>query len=249
MKTNLKINNFLKNNSSTILTIVGSVGVGITAVMAARDTIRAMRRIERRRICDFRELSTGEKIKLVAPCYIPTIVSGVSTVLCICGANKLNKNVQKSLTSAYVLLDQSYKEYKKSVQNVFGEEGHTHVIEDIADRKADEITVVEEKDTNVFFDYYSLEFFNSTISKIREAEKTANEMLKKYGQVSLRTFYSFIGEEVTQDDDLLGWSINAGKVYDYDKIQIDLSEVVRKDGTKYYVFDFVDAPTEDYLSM
>lgn len=244
MKPNLKINNFLKNNSSTILTAIGSIGVGVTAVISARDTIKAMKRIDEQKPID-----TKEKIKIAAPCYIPTAICGLSTILCICGANKLNKNVQKSLTSAYVLLDQSYKEYKKSVEEVYGEDGHTNVVKNIADRKAEESNIVKTEDTDIFFDYFGLQFFESNVSKIREAEKSANEILNTKGYVSLSTVYSLLGIDVVGTDSLLGWSYGAGKAYGYDHVEIEITPMEREDGKIQYILDFVSHPTEDYLHL
>lgn len=244
MQKNLKITNFLKNNSSTILTVVGSIGVGITAIMSARDTIKAIKRIDEKK-----PTNKKEKFKVAAPCYIPTVLTGLSTILCICSANKLNKNVQKSLTSAYVLLDQSYKEYKKSVENVYGEEGHKRVIEDVADRKAEESNMIQLSDNDLFFDFFSLQFFESKLSIIRKAEKAANEILESRGFVSVRDMYSLLGEPVAITDDLLGWSIGAGERYGYDHIEIDIIPSSRADGSGHYILDFIYAPTEDYLLL
>ena len=54
----------------------------------AKDTIKAMRRFE-----EEKPLTMKKKIKLAAPCYIPTIITGITTVLCICCSNKINKNM------------------------------------------------------------------------------------------------------------------------------------------------------------
>lgn len=255
MKRNLKFNNFIKNNSGTTLTVVGSIGVCITAIMAARDTVKAMKRIEDERnsfrqvYSQYVELETKDKIKIAAPCYIPTVISGVATILCICSANKLNKNVQKSLTSAYMLLDNSYREYRKSVQDVYGEESDQRVIEKTADRKAEETKLTKQDDTDVFFDYFSLQFFNSKLSTVKNAEIVANDILQNEGNVSLRTLYSLMGQDIIGTDDLLGWSIGAGKEYGYERVEIDITPMTRGDGTTYYVIDFVNGPTEDYLRL
>lgn len=246
MKINPKINNFFKHNSPTILTAVGCVGVGITAIMAARDTVKAIKRINYERGYQLKEFNTKEKIKIAAPCYIPTVLSGLSTMLCICGANKLNKNMQKSLTSAYVLLDQSYKEYRNSVREVHGDDGDIAVIKNISDKRVAKLNTDED---DVFFDFFSLQFFNSSLPKMYEAERAANEILQSHGYISLKTVYSLIGEDIIGTDDLLGWSIGAGKEYGYDRITLNTDEMTREDGTKYYILDFGDAPTEDYLRL
>lgn len=247
MKINSRINNFFKHNSPTILTAVGCVGVGITAIMAARDTVKAIKRINYERGYQLKEFNTKEKIKIATPCYIPTVLTGLSTMLCICGANKLNKNMQKSLTSAYVLLDQSYKEYRNSVREVHGDEGDIEVIKNISNKKVAELNI--DGNDDIFFDFFSLQFFNSSLPRIYEAEKAANEILQSHGYISLKTVYSLIGEDIIGTDDLLGWSLGAGEVYDYDRVELNTHEMIREDGTKYYVLDFGTSPTEDYLHL
>lgn len=242
-------NNIIKKNSSTILTIIGSVGVGITAIMSARDTVKAIHRINYERGFHYdRELETKEKIKVAAPCYIPTIITGLSTILCVYSANKINKDVQKSLAGAYMLLDRSYKEYRNSVKEVYGKDGELSIIRNIADKKVDELESADENE-DAFFDFTSLQFFNSTLSKIHEAEKAANEIMQTHGYVSLGTLYYLMGKDSTEHDEMIGWSIGAGKLYDYDHVELDVQEMIGKDGMKYYVVDFMDTPTDDYMTV
>lgn len=246
---NININSFLKKNSSTILTIIGSVGVGITAIVSARDTVRAIKRINYERGFHTRELNKKEKIKIAAPCYIPTVITGLSTILCVCGANKLNKNTQQSLATAYMLLDNSYKEYRKSVEETYGEEGELAVAKNLANKKIEELGPMNEDEDNAFFDLNSLQFFSSSLSKIREAEKAANEIMRTHGCVSLGTLYYMMGKDSTEYDELEGWSVGAGKLYGYDRVELDIQETTSKDGGKYYVVDFMDAPTDDYMQV
>ena len=243
-----------KINSPTILTVVGSIGVGVTAVMAVRDTVKAMKRIEDESNSIFTPvglipLTKKEKFKIAAPCYIPTIISGVSTILCICGANKMNKDIQQALTGAYVMLDQSFKEYRNAVKKVYSEEGERKVASELANK---EIKLIDENAEDLFFDFYSLRFFNASLSIIREAEQKANEILKTQGCISLRTVYALINEDLVDPcvlDDSIGWSIAAGKMYGYDNIEIKVEQTMADDGQKYYIIDFMDGPTEDYWQM
>ena len=253
MKKQFNINNFVKNNSSTILTVIGSIGVGITAIMAAKDTVKAVKRLEKEHWYYengehyyVKNIPMKTKLKVATPCYIPTMITGVSTILCVCGANKLNKNAQKSLASAYILLDKSFKEYRDSVKEVYALEGDRRVVENIISKKAEETHPTDEED--VFFDFYSLNFFNSDLATVREAEKLANEVLQTQGYISLSDVYSLMGETNNQANDLLGWSMWAGRIYDYDSIKIDVQEMVKEDGSKYYIIDFPDGPTDDYMN-
>ena len=255
MKRHFNINNFLKDNSSTILTVVGSIGVGITAIMAAKDTVKAVKRLEKEhwyyengKNYYIKNIPLKKRIKVAGPCYIPTILTGVSTILCICGVNKLNRNVQKSLTSAYIMLDQSFKDYRKSVNEVYGDDGESNIVKNMVEKKAEELYPTEQ-DEDVFLDFHSLQFFNSDLSTISEAEQTANEILQTRGYISLKDIHALMGENTVGTEESLGWSIGAGRMYGYDKIKIDIDEMTREDGGKYYIIDFVDGPTDDYMSL
>lgn len=242
------MNKFLKNNSSTILTVVGSAGVIVTAIMSARDTLKARKRIQYQRGYQDKEFNIKEKIKIAASCYIPTVISGVSTILCICGANKINKNVQKSLTSAYVLLDQSYKEYKNSVRDIYGEDGVMKVTQNIVDKRREESSILEQPDGEILvFELFDMRFFNSSLSSLESIEEAANEILSRHGYLSLNDLHAMLNLGPTDTGNMLGWSIDAGKRNGYERIEIQLTKTTRADGMECYILDFADGPTADYL--
>ena len=164
------------SKTSTILTIVGAVGVVVTAVLAAKAAPKAEKMLAKAEIESETELTTFEKVKTVAPAYVPAVVAGTSTIACILGSNLLNKRAQASLASAYALLDSSYKEYKKKVDEFYGEgtdekiqEELTHdAIEDLDEHVADDKMVL-------FWDFNSMQYFRSTVEKA-----TADDGLECY---------------------------------------------------------------------
>ena len=123
---------YLKKHSSTILTCIGAMGVIGTAVTAVRATPKAIRLIEQTEYEKGEELTKLEIVKLAGPAYIPSILIGASTITCIFGANALNKRQQAALVSAYALVDNSYKEYRAKVKELFGEEADIKIREAIA---------------------------------------------------------------------------------------------------------------------
>ena len=107
---------FLSRNGSTILTIMGGVGVVATSVMAVKATPKALQLLDKAEQEKGEKLTKLETVKVAAPVYIPTVLIGTSTLICVFGANVLNKHKQASLASAYALIDTSFKEYKKKVK-------------------------------------------------------------------------------------------------------------------------------------
>ena len=204
---------FLKRNSSTILTCFGAIGVVATAVAAAKATPKAMSLLAKAEQDKQDELTVLEKVKVAGPAYIPSVLIGASTITCIFGANVLNKRSQAAITSAYALLDNSYKEYKRKVQELH-ENIDQEVATSIAKEKYSEKDILENRDDGVLFlDFYSLQFFRSTMHDVLRAEQRLNDNLQSRGYVFLSEFYDDLGIVPTDHELDLGWSKRAGHDY------------------------------------
>lgn len=162
-------NTFLKRHSSTILTVIGAIGVGATAVIAVKDTPKALRIIDEAEQEKGEELTVKEKIITAGPVYIPAIAVGVSTIACIFGANALNKRNQAALMSAYALLDQSYKDYKRKVSDIYGEDADKKIIEEVTKEELEPRDNTDDTDdSNVvtIFDGTTMRSFESVLDRI-----------------------------------------------------------------------------------
>ena len=201
----MDIKRVLKRNSSTILTCIGAAGVIFTAVTAVKATPKATRLLDKVKEEKGEDLTTLEKIKVAGPHYIPSILIGAGTIACIFGANMLNKRDQASLMSAYVLIDNSYKEYKKKVEELYGDEAHKEVMSSIAkDKYTDDIHVSDDK--QLFYDEFSHRYFESTLEDVIKAEYNTNRQLQCNGVVYLNEYYEFLGLESSQVGADFGWS-------------------------------------------
>lgn len=162
-------NTFLKRNSSTILTTIGAIGVVATAVIAVKDTPKALRILDEAEHEKGEELTVKEKIVTAGPVYIPAIAVGISTIACIFGANTLNKRNQAALMSAYALLDQSYKDYKRKVSDIYGEDADKKIIEEVAKEELEpQDNTDDTDDSNVvtIFDGTTMRSFESVLDRI-----------------------------------------------------------------------------------
>lgn len=231
---------FWKKNSSAILTCIGAAGVVATTVLAVKATPKAMRLLEEAQKEKGEELTTVEVIKTAAPAYVPAAAAGVGTLACIFGANALNKRQQASLMSAYALLNTSYKEYKKHANQVFGDNASRQIEEAVAISNG--VIKKVEDSKNLFFDSFSMQFYNSTIEDVRKAEQEINDSLEKRGWVSLTEYYNLVGMPCTRADDELGWSTGAGYAYGYNRIKFEYED--GPNGSTIVVL--VTEPTPDY---
>lgn len=226
-----KLTHFVKRNSSTILTCVGGVGVVATAVMAVKATPKALRVIDIATEEKGEELTKMEKVKVAGPIYIPSIITGVGTLACIFGANALNKRQQAALISAYALLDNSYKEYKHKVQELYGNDAVEHIREELAKDKYVDSDIQMEDEMELFYDEFSERYFQSTKYKVQRAMYEINRTIQMGGGVTLNDFYREMDIEPVDYGNVLGWS-EGGNNEKYWQSWIDFTyhEVVMDDG-------------------
>lgn len=155
----------LKNSSPTILTCIGAIGVVATTVMAVKATPKALAIIEQAKEEKGEELTKREVINVAGPLYVPTVITGVSTIACILGANILNKRSQAALVSAYALLDNSYKEYIKKTEELYGDGADAQIREELAKENYVEGMIVP-KEEELFFDFQTLQYFRAPMDEV-----------------------------------------------------------------------------------
>ena len=242
----MNANLFLKRNGSTILTVLGGAGVVATAVTAVKATPKAIKLIEVYEEQKGENLTTIEKVKVAGPNYIPTILIGVGTIACIFGANVLNKRTQASLMSAYALIDNSYKEYKKKVAELYGDEMHKEVISSIAkDKYTDDIHVSDDK--QLFYDEFSHRYFESTLEDVIKAEYNTNRQLQCNGGVYLNEYYEFLDLEPITGGTELGWSSGILEShYRAEWIEFDHEKVILEDGLECCIITLRYEPVIDF---
>lgn len=220
---------FLRRNSSTILTCVGAVGVVATSVMAVKATPKALTLIEKAEEEKGEKLTKWETIKVAAPSYIPTVVTGAATIACIFGSNIISKRQQASLMSAYALLDNSYREYKKKVDEVYGEEAGEKVREEIAKDKYTGDGNLVDDDKELFYDFYSGRYFESTKEAVMWAQYETNKAMFVNCAVGLNEFYTLLGLDPRSEYEDLGWTCGQLEEmywhpwieFDHEKITLD----------------------------
>ena len=124
----------------------------------------------------------------------------------IFGANVLNKRTQAALTIEYALLDQSYKDYKNKVEELYGEEAERDVRTSIAKDKYAESDIEVGDDAQLFYDFYSGRYFESTMADVRAAEYELNRKIMLHNCAHLNDWYEELGLEPIDGGYAIGWS-------------------------------------------
>lgn len=243
-----KMNNWIKRNSATILTVTGAVGVVTTTVMAIKATPKALKALEGAEKEKGEELTRMEKAIVAAPSYIPTIVTGTASIVCILSANVLNKRSQAAITSAYALLDSSYKEYRNKVKDLYGDEASDLVREKVAKDHYEEADVEEDKNDGkqLFYDEFSKRYFRATNETVLRAEYEMNRILNECGGANLNEFYDMVGLDQVDYGEYLGWSsAQMYEMYWESWLYFNHTKTIAEDGTKFWIIDFTE-PFPEY---
>lgn len=248
--------NFIKRNSATILTFVGGIGVITTAALSVKATPKAVQLLEQAKKEKGEELTKTEVIKVAWKPYIPAVASGVGTLMCIFGANVLNKRSQAALVSAYAMIDSSYKEYKQKLKELYGEEAHEKIVDAIAAEKAKEVGVrapsfvdncVLYTDEScgapvLFYDEWSKRYFETTIEQVITAEYHLNRNFILRGFTVLNEFYDFLGIEPTKYGSELGWTVE-DEIY---WVEFNHRKVTLDDGLEVIIIETPWGPSTDW---
>lgn len=254
-----KTQQFLKRNSASILTYVSLVGVVATAVLAVKATPKAIKILEDEQNArsengnyDSSDWSITKKeiIQLTWQCYIPTAIMGTATIVCILGANILNKRNQASLISAYTLLNESFKKYRKAAISVYGEDADKNILAEVAKERwvhssgyglYDPST--DDSDKVLFYENFSNRYFTSTLSAVINAQYHINRNLVLRGYVTANEFYNFIGIGPIHCGDDFGWEINDMIEGGYEWLDFENCKTTLEGGMECYIISSMIEPT------
>lgn len=234
---------FVKKNSSNILTVATAAGMITTTILAVKATPKALELIkaeeDTRKITktttlyannqpyttevveEAPKLTPLEIVKVAWKPYVPAIAMGTLTLTCLFGMNYLNRKTQASLISAYAVLEKSYRQYREKCIEMYNADTDIDIKQKIA--KSNFYKNIEVEDgKELFFDYTSMQYFESTMDEVKEALDTINETLSDSGFVYLNDFYELLGIPLVDYGYNLGWFSDIGTLkLDYEKTELD----------------------------
>lgn len=215
----------LKKASPTILSILGTVGVVATAILAVKATPKSLERIEDvkrdKQPENGKKLAHMETIAACWQCYIPAAATGIATIGCILGANILNRHQQASLVSAYALVNRSFRDYKNKVKELCGQETYDKITESLMVERAEAPTISgsfsgkgfdfgeTDDQKHLFYDAFSKRYFEATFSDVLLAELHVNRNFAiNGGEIMVDEFYKFLGLDTPNELKGLSWFVS-----------------------------------------
>lgn len=245
---------FVKRNASTILSVLGVAGVIATTVTAVKATPKAMEFVKKAEEEKGERLSKWEKVNVAGVAYIPTALVGTATVACILGANLVSRRQQATLMSAYALLVRSYKDYKSKANELYGDDAGKQIREGIAKDKYTDDESLGADGKELFYDFYSGRYFESTKEHVMRAQYEVNRSLFVNYAVGLNEYYDLLGLKEKPEYEMLGWSCGQmEEMYGHPWIEFEHEEIILDgdseydEGLKCTIINIPLDPFVDYL--
>lgn len=249
----------LSKHSPEILIGVGIAGMITTTVLAVKATPKALKLIEqekearkadRERGVDEQfapdKISKKDIVKLCWKCYIPAVLTGTVSTVCLIGSNSVSTRRAAALTTAYKLSETALSEYKEKVIETIGEKKEK-VIREAIDKDHIEKNPVKNhevimtgKGTTRCYDKFAGRYFDSDIDHIKKAVNELNRSMLLHDYVSLNDFYDELGLPHTKLGNDLGWSILDGYM------DVEFSSHLCEDGTPCLAISYTLAPKYEY---
>lgn len=238
-----------KKHSPEILTGVGIAGMLTTVVLAVRATPKALRLIDEKKadIPEEEKLPRIEAVKAAWKVYVPAVLTGILSTVCLIGANSVNQRRNAAIAAAYSLSESALKEYREKVVETIGERKEQAIRDDIAKDRITENPVreviVSDRGSTLCYDSLSGRYFKSDIEKLRRIVNDLNRRMRDEMFISLNDFYCAVDNPdlgPTKLGDMLGWNIDKGY------IDLNFSSQLTTDGTPCLVLDYTVVPEYEY---
>lgn len=234
-----------KKHAPTVLTIIGTIGVGATTYLAARGGYRSAESLIVYRAMHGEEsLTPKEKVSAVWKHYIPAASTGFTTVALMITANTISVKRQAALIGAYAISERFLTAYKDKMIEQLGVDGEQQARAEIlrdtaAESYPQEISHIPEG-KSIFLDSLSGQYFPSDVETVRKAMNDTNQKCINEGYSSMNYFYSLIGARRTKIGEVIGW--NTDRMLD-----VVITEGLTTEGGQACVgLDYREQPTMEY---
>ena len=225
--------NLVTRNASDLL-LVGGIGCLIGgSLLGIKQTPKAIKILD-----ENKEKTKVEKIKKVAPLYVPTVVLtciGIAQIVC---SRNITKNKIAAITTAYTVSETAFKTYRNKVKEIVEPE----ISKVIEDQVAEETVkrnpignreVVMTPNANVLIlDSVSGRYFTGNVNDIENVVISLNKKMMSEMYMQLNDLYSEIGLPPIKIGCNLGWHI------DDDTIKIRFGSTIADNGDPCLVLDY-----------
>lgn len=228
---------FGSDNSPTLLTAVGVVGVVGTAVLASKATIKANEILK-----ENKWHTRKDAIRLTYRAYVPTALAGAATIACIVCANRVSLKRYAALAAGLAASDRALAEYKAAADKVLPKKEKAKLDKKVAQQRVDAVdtrTVVTADHEILFVDGITGQAFSSTIQKVDGAINQINHEILNADYAGLYLLQEHLGLQVSPYSYEVGWH-SGGEL-----LQVAKTAVKTQDDRPAILLDYKTVPTRN----
>lgn len=229
--------NLVAKNASDILLVSGVVSIFGGGLLAIRQTPKAIKILEKKK-----GETKGEKIKSVAPLYIPSVLlAGIGVTQIVCSRNITNNKIA-AMATAYTVSETAFKTYREKVKNIVEPEKFEEIKKEVASEKlkndpiSNKEVIIQAKGNTLIYDNMSGRYFRGNIDDVYHAVNVLNKKMMNEMNLQLNDFYSEIEIPPIKMGCYMGWSI------DRDMIDIRVGSSIADNGEPCLVLDYEVVP-------
>lgn len=240
----------LADNSPTVLTVIGVTGALTTAYLTGRATFKAAEVLSYGevgvRLQAREDFPLKEKVQLCWKFYIPAVASATLTVAAIIAANRIGSRRVAAITTAFVLSEKAFEEYRDKVVEKIGKNKELAVRDELAQDRVNrnspdesKIIIANPEASVLCLESYTGRYFINDMETLRKAMNDINHRVNNDYYASLDDLYDLIGLEHTDVSSEVGW--NADRL-----LEMEFSSTLTATGKPCLVVSYRVQPIRGY---
>lgn len=195
----MELQQIIKKNNTKILTGIEIIGLIGTTGLAIKNTLKYTNNSNKNK---------KNKFKNILQYYWPTMLVGGVTIASIFANRSISDNKYNKLMSSYVVLDNTFKQYRKYIEEKYGKKTDVDALNSIAKNNKYDINIGTDDEVHLFYDEFSERYFEIPWSTLLFAEYEINRIFAYKQYVDVNTLYSLLGDNMGMKyGDEFGWSL------------------------------------------
>lgn len=234
--------------SPQILTVVGAVGVGVTAYLTGKAAFKLgkdmfVQEAATDEPADIKQLAIGSWRE-----FLPAIAVGTGTVGCIVAANRIQARRLAAMAAAYAVISGDFDDYKNKALDKLGVKKAKEIDDEVAKEKIlanpppSGVTHTLESGKSWFQDLSTGQNFIADRQHVEKARNDLNYYLMNEGYADLNEWYALLGLESTNVGGQLGWQAE-------ERVEVIFSAVLLPDGSAATAVKLHPEPKPDFDSL
>lgn len=236
-----KLGDLLDENLPHILTGVASFGVIATSVETAK-AVLAVKEID---ADESDERTPSEKSKAIVKKWIPAVVSGVLTIVCIVSSDVVHTKRYAGMLGAYLAAKTELPKCKQKLEDLVGKEKAKEICDKVKEdntpvavRGMDTTTNVSKTIKYKVVDQVTGFEFTASIAALMRGETAVAKEIARVGHAFLETFYDAAIDGAVDYPEIAGRIFWGNDAYRTDLMNLIISAEVDSDGEVYLTIDY-----------